>query len=131
MHKLCKNLLLWEHCLERILLNRDKSKGFNDPTNEYISDFGPYPLRLNEPDVNRLGIPSLIHGNRETRDGAYTKDVPIALASGLGLAGTLFSIGGIGTWIRCWCNKMQRVGGFLSDFGVSDVTGRTNSCRWY
>ena len=71
-------------------VDRDKSKGFNDPTNEYISDFGPYPLRLNEPDVNRLGIPSLIHGNRETRDGAYTKDVPIALASGLGLAGTLF-----------------------------------------
>ena len=104
-------------------VDRDKSKGFNDPTNEYISDFGPYPLRLNEPDVNRLGIPSLIHGNRETRDGAYTKDVPIALASGLGLAGTLFSVGGTALGLGVGAFQNATSGGFLSDFGVSDVTG--------
>ena len=104
-------------------VNRDKSKGFNDPTNEYTSDFGPYPLRLNEPDVNRLGIPSLIHGNRETRDGAYTKDVPIALASGLGLAGTLFSVGGTALGLGIGAFQNATSGGFLSDFGVSDVTG--------
>ena len=104
-------------------VDRDKSKGFNDPTNEYTSDFGPYPLRLNEPDVNRLGIPSLIHGNRETRDGAYTKDVPIALASGLGLAGTLFSVGGTALGLGIGAFQNATSGGFLSDFGVSDVTG--------
>tara|TARA_B100001778_G_scaffold26452_1_gene19372 strand:- start:21 stop:2744 length:2724 start_codon:yes stop_codon:yes gene_type:complete len=104
-------------------VDRDKSKGFNDPTNEYTSDFGPYPLRLNEPDVNRLGIPSLIHGNRETRDGAYTKDVPIALASGLGLAGTLFSIGGTALGLGVGAFQNATSGGFLSDFGVSDATG--------
>ena len=104
-------------------VDRDKSKGFNDPTNEYISDFGPYPLRLNEPDVNRLGIPSLIHGNRETRDGAYTKDVPIALASGLGLAGTLFSVGGTALGLGVGAFQNATSGGFLSNFGVSDATG--------
>ena len=104
-------------------VDRDKSKGFNDPTNEYISDFGPYPLRLNEPDVNRLGIPSLIHGNRETRDGAYTKDVPIALASGLGLAGTLFSVGSTALGLGVGAFQNATSGGFLSNFGVSDATG--------
>lgn len=104
-------------------VDRDKSKGFNDPTNEYTSDFGPYPLRLNEPDVNRLGIPSLIHGNRETRDGAYTKDVPIALASGLGLTGTLFSVGGTALGLGVGAFQNATSGGFLSNFGVSDVTG--------
>ena len=104
-------------------VDRDKSKGFSDPTDEYTSDFGPYPLRLNEPDVNRLGIPSLIHGNRETRDGAYTKDVPIALASGLGLAGTLFSVGGTALGLGVGAFQNATSGGFLSNFGVSDVTG--------
>ena len=104
-------------------VDRDKSKGFNDPTNEYTSDFGPYPLRLNEPDVNRLGIPSLIHGNRETRDGAYTKDVPIALASGLGLTGTLFSVGSTALGLGVGAFQNATSGGFLSNFGVSDVTG--------
>ena len=104
-------------------VDRDKSKGFNDPTNEYTSDFGPYPLRLNEPDVNRLGIPSLIHGNRETRDGAYTNNVPIALASGLGVAGTLFSVGGTALGLGVGAFQNATSGGFLSNFGVSDVTG--------
>ena len=104
-------------------VDRDKSKGFNDPTNEYTSDFGPYPLRLNEPDVNRLGIPSLIHGNRETRDGAYTKDVPIALASGLGLTGTLFSVGSTALGLGVGAFQNATSGGFLSNFGLSDVTG--------
>mgnify|MGYP001339785799 CR=1 FL=1 len=104
-------------------VDRDKSKGFNDPTNEYISDFGPYPLRLNEPDVNRLGIPSLIHGNRETRDGAYTKDVPIALASGLGLTGTLFSVGSTALGLGVGAFQNATSGGFLSNFDVADVTG--------
>ena len=63
----------------------DKTKGFTDATHPALADFGPYPVRVQETDVNRLAVPSLIHGNRETRDGAYTKDVPIALASGLGL----------------------------------------------
>ena len=104
-------------------VDRDKSKGFSDPTDEYTSDFGPYPLRLNEPDVNRLGIPSLIHGNRETRDGAYTKDVPIALASGLGMAGTLFSVGSTALGLGVGAFQNATSGGFLSNFGVSDVTG--------
>ena len=104
-------------------VDRDKSKGFNDPTNEYTSDFGPYPLRLNEPDVNRLGIPSLIHGNRETRDGAYTKDVPIALASGLGLTGTLFSVGSTALGLGIGAFQNATSGGFLSNFGLSDATG--------
>ena len=107
----------------RNAVDRDKSKGFNDPTNEYVSDFGPYPLRLNEPDVSRLAVPSLIHGNREVRDGAYTKDVPIALASGLGLAGTLFSIGGTALGLGVGAFQNATSGGFLSNFGVSDVTG--------
>ena len=104
-------------------VDRDKSKGFNDPTNEYTSDFGPYPLRLNEPDVNRLGIPSLIHGNRETRDGAYTKDVPIALANGLGLTGTLFSVGSTALGLGIGAFQNATSGGFLSNFGLSDATG--------
>ena len=104
-------------------VDRDKSKGFSDPTDEYTSDFGPYPLRLNEPDVNRLGIPSLIHGNRETRDGAYTKDVPIALASGLGMACTLFSVGSTALGLGVGAFQNATSGGFLSNFGVSDVTG--------
>ena len=97
---------------------------------QYISDFGPYPLRVKETDVNRLAVPSLIHGNRETRDGAYTSGVPIALASGLGLAGTLFSIGGTALGLGVGAFQNATSGGFLSDFGVSDVTGE-GSCRWY
>lgn len=107
----------------RNAVDRDKSKGFNDPTNEYVSDFGPYPLRLNEPDVSRLAVPSLIHGNREVRDGAYTKDVPIALANGLGLTGTLFSVGSTALGLGVGAFQNATSGGFLSNFDVSDATG--------
>ena len=89
----------------------DKTKGFTDATHPALADFGPYPIRVQETDVNRLAVPSLIHGNRETRDGSYTSDVPIALAQGLGIGGTLFSAGGL--LVGGFTNAMT--GGFLSD----------------
>ena len=108
----------------------DKTKGFTDATNPNIADFGPYPVRVQETDVNRLAVPSLIHGNRESRDGAYTSGVPIALASGLGAMGTLFtgiSLGvGIGTGIAtsgigAASSAGDTVGGFLDDVAPSNT----------
>jgi hypothetical protein len=57
----------------------DSSLGFNDPREE--PDYGPYPLRTGESDVNRLAVPSETHPNRETRDSSATLDVPIANSS--------------------------------------------------
>lgn len=54
----------------------NKEKGFNDP--ELREDFGPYPVRTSESDVNRLGVPSTTHGNREARDEAATLKIPLA-----------------------------------------------------
>ena len=117
----------------------DKTKGFTDATNPNIADFGPYPVRVKETDVNRLAVPSLIHGNRESRDGAYTSGVPIALASGLGAMGTLFtgiSLGvGIGTGIAtsgigAASSAGDTVGGFLDDVAPSNtINAVESSCR--
>ena len=64
----------------------DPLKGFNDPhspdSEEEIyavePDYGPYPLRTGESDVNRLGVPSETHPNVELRDSQYTTEVPTA-----------------------------------------------------
>ena len=96
----------------------DKTKGFTDATHPALADFGPYPVRVQETDVNRLAVPSLIHGNRETRDGSYTSDVPIALAQGLGIGGTLFSAGGL--LVGGFTNAMT--GGFLSDIAKGTLS---------
>ena len=96
----------------------DKTKGFTDATHPALADFGPYPVRVQETDVNRLAVPSLIHGNRETRDGSYTSDVPIALAQGLGIGGTLFSAGGL--LVGGFTNAMT--GGFLSDIAKGAIS---------
>ena len=113
----------------------DKTKGFTDATHPALADFGPYPIRIQETDVNRLAVPSLIHGNREARDGAYTSGVPIALASGLGAMGTLFTginLGvGIGTGIATSgigaTTGNTQVGGFLSDIKQGPLDGVSKS----
>ena len=111
----------------------DKTKGFTDATHPARADFGPYPIRVQETDVNRLAVPSLIHGNRETRDGSYTRGVPIALASGLGAMGTLFTginlAVGVGTGVATSgigaTTGNTSVGGFVTDIkeGAIDAVG--------
>ena len=65
-------------------------KGFNDPRNEestqseeaykYKPDYGPYPIRTSDSDVNRLAKNDSenIHPEIEERDTSFTENVPIA-----------------------------------------------------
>ena len=65
-------------------------KGFNDPRSEestqseeaykYKPDYGPYPIRTSDSDVNRLAKNDSenIHPEIEERDTSFTENVPIA-----------------------------------------------------
>ena len=65
-------------------------KGFYDPRNEestqsdekykFKPDYGPYPIRTSDSDINRLAKndSNNVHPEIETRDEAAVKDIPIA-----------------------------------------------------
>ena len=68
----------------------DSTKGYYDPRSEdstqseekykYKPDFGPYPIRTSDSDVNRLAKNDAnnIHPEIEERDNSFTENVPIA-----------------------------------------------------